>query len=85
MIARTKVIKRVSYYLTSKEIEKIYSSLNKMNLSPAKFAETKGVNKSSFSRIMTGEYPMTKYMYEKAFKHFECLDLPSNFTAELND
>lgn len=86
MVTKTKVIKRVSYYITVKEAEKIYSILNKMNLNPSRYAQMKNVSASTFSRILTGDCPLTKNMYLKAFKFFKCLnDVPSEFETILDD
>ena len=80
MIAKTTTIKHVSYFLTTKESEKIYSKLNSMNLSPSRYAHLKGVHKSNFCRVLSGILPMTEKMYLKAFKDFNCItDLPEKF------
>ena len=72
MIAKTKVIKK--YYLTEKEVEKIYYKLNTMNMSPSEYALSKGVSKTTFLDILYIEKPLTKNIYEKAFKDLNCID-----------
>ena len=84
MIAKVKTIKRINYYLTAKEVERINIELKRMNLPATKYAEKQGVSKSNFTRILNGASPMTANMYNKAFKYFDCL-ADSPIFYEIND
>lgn len=72
MLVKTKTIKK--YYLTEKEIEKIYYTLNTMDMSPSEYAITKGVSKTTFLDILYMKKPLTKNVYVKAFKDLNCID-----------
>lgn len=72
MITKTKVIKK--FYLSTKEIEKIYYKLNTMNMSPSEYALSKGVSKTTFLDVLYAVKPLSKRIYQKAFKDLGCLD-----------
>lgn len=80
MIAKTVQIKRTRYFLSEDELEKVLCKINEMNLSPSRYAETKGVGRSTFTYVLSGKLPMTKKMYVKAFKDLNCLkNLPKGY------
>lgn len=80
MVEKTVVTRRTSYYLTTKESEKIYDKLNHIGLAPSRYALMKNVHKSNFCRVLSGSLPMTEKMYLKAFKDLDCItELPEKF------
>jgi hypothetical protein len=79
MIGRTKVIKKMNYYLTSKEAEKIYTVIADLEMSVKTYAKSKGVGQSTFQLILNGSLPLTKDMYRRAFTDFDFIELPPSY------
>lgn len=73
---------KTKYYLTNVELENVLYKLNEMDVTPSKYANSIGVDKGSFWRVLKGERPLTKKMYVRAFKELDCI---KNLPKEFND
>ena len=74
MVVKVKTIRRIKYYLSPKDIERIYNKLGELNMSLSEYALSRGIAKSSLQQILNGEIPITKSMYTRAFKDFGCIE-----------
>ena len=71
---------RTRYYLTPKEVEKVYCKLYSMDMTPSKYADTIGISRGTFLAILYNDSALSKKIYIKAFKDLNCLDkVPEGF------